>query len=1063
MLQYFDILKEKYDQEKFQKFSLELFNNASLSLKKLEIDQHFTPHIESLTYLGAYEDPQGKKLHILDVNLKTQVKLEQARTMQRNLIAKYLKDHWLDSALVAFHTDSSDSWRLSFVKVEYRFDEQGKTKEEVTPAKRYSFLVGEGEPTHTAQTQLAKIYQQTTINPTLAQLEEAFGIEKVTKEFFAKYRELFESVLAELKSNHTFQNEAVQNNIDTPSFAKKLLGQIVFLYFLQKKGWLGVPKGKSWGEGDRSFLGNLFRQAKSKGENFFNNYLEVLFYDTLNNPRRNEVDPSYSRHFDSKVPFLNGGLFEPQYDWKNSFMYLDNKVFEKILGVFDQYNFTVKEDEPLEKEVAVDPEMLGKVFENLLEENLRKGKGTYYTPREIVHYMCEESLVNYLATEMDSTSDDVRKKYFPTYNVLGDEKFEARDVNISEKIIESLEKIKVVDPACGSGAFLVGMLQQITHLRYELESRSKLLGKRTRASTEYEIKKQTIQNCIYGVDIDPGAIDIAKLRLWLSLVVEYDLEEIEPLPNLDYKIMVGNSLIEKLDANFLVRGIDAKKNELIAELKDLKFQYFESSDPKMKSELRTRINELIRLLINYDNEKERERIWAQILGRKNQMKMFAFDDEQQSFGDVQTFTKKLDQLADIKETDHFEWRLNFNEVFEEGGFGVVIANPPYDVLNKTEGHKISESELSQLRKKELYKPALGGKLNLFRLFIALGISLNRKSGITTMIIPYAFMGDRTSKGIRDYCLDNTELIYIEAFPERDNEKIRVFESVKMSTCIFCLRNSQSFNKFRVRTHYAREIKNDVPTVWLSKEDIFQLDSSNHAIPLIDEKDFVILEKIVNPQNTIPLLQIGKCYEGEVNLTFHKKYLTSDDTRSRMIKGAQIDRYKVNEEMSQGEIEYLKEDQYLKANHGDKSSHHLKPRIVMQGITGVNECTRLKMTTIPGQVYCGNSLNYILINDAKYDTKYLLAILNSSLMNWYFKKFSTNSNVNGYEVDNLPILVGNNELRTKLSELVELRLKLGNEGDGNIEDIAELESNINDLVREGYGISQEEYKLMLSEK
>jgi hypothetical protein len=273
MLQYFDILKEQYDQDKFQKFSLELLNSASLSVKKLEIDQHFNSHIESLTYLGLYEDSQGKKLHILDVNLKTKTKLEQARTMQRNLIAKYLKDHWLDSALVAFHTDATNSWRLSFVKVEYRFDEQGKTKEEITPAKRYSFLVGEGEPTHTAQTQLAKIYQQTATNPTLAQLEEAFGIERVTKEFFEKYRELFESVLAELKTNHTFQNEAVKNNIDTPSFAKKLLGQIVFLYFLQKKGWLGVPRGRSWGEGDRLFLSNLFKQAKNKGENFFNNYL----------------------------------------------------------------------------------------------------------------------------------------------------------------------------------------------------------------------------------------------------------------------------------------------------------------------------------------------------------------------------------------------------------------------------------------------------------------------------------------------------------------------------------------------------------------------------------------------------------------------------------------------------------------------------------------------------------------------------------------------------------------------------------------------------------------------
>ncbi|MDD5753115.1 MAG: class I SAM-dependent DNA methyltransferase, partial [Candidatus Pacebacteria bacterium] len=394
-----ETLTKKFDSESYQKFVLEFFNDLVPNIRELDIHPGYVSHIDNLKLIGEYADPAGKKMHILEVRLKTHSKLENARTVQRNIVIKHIKDYWLDGALVAFYTPGSSSWRLSFIKIEYKFDNNGRTKEELTPPKRYSFLVGVNEPSHTAQQQLLPLVKETNYNPTLKQIEDAFSVEKVTKEFFAKYKELFEITVKELNKNHTFKNEASKNNIVTENFTKKLLGQIVFLYFLQKKGWLGVQTGQFWGDGDRNFLRQLFEDSKTKGKNFFNNYLEILFYDTLNNPRRNTADPSFSKYFNCRIPFLNGGLFEPEYDWQNSFIYLDDDIFEKILNVFDLYNFTVKEDEPLEKEVAVDPEMLGKVFENLLEENLRKGKGTYYTPREIVHYMCQESLINHLVTE----------------------------------------------------------------------------------------------------------------------------------------------------------------------------------------------------------------------------------------------------------------------------------------------------------------------------------------------------------------------------------------------------------------------------------------------------------------------------------------------------------------------------------------------------------------------------------------------------------------------------------------------------------------------------------------
>ncbi|MDP3142891.1 MAG: class I SAM-dependent DNA methyltransferase, partial [Candidatus Omnitrophota bacterium] len=347
--------------------------------------------------------------------------LDRARTTQRNFIARYLKDRGeKDAGLIAFVSPDEEDWRFSLVKMDYRFEEgkngKVKIKEEFTPARRWSFLVGKNENSHTAQSKLYPIIANDEHNPTLAELEYAFNIEKVTKEFFEKYRDLFlrnkETLDEVVAGDASIKADFEAKGVNTVDFAKKLLGQIVFLYFLQKKGWFGVARDADWGTGSKRFLRELFEGRHGAYNNFFNDILESLFYDALRNDRGHD-DGYYSR-FNCKIPFLNGGLFDPinNYDWVRTDIILPNELFSNnlktkegdtgngILDIFDRYNFTVKEDEPLEKEVAVDPEMLGKVFENLLEVKDRKSKGTYYTPREIVHYMCQQSLINYLATEL---------------------------------------------------------------------------------------------------------------------------------------------------------------------------------------------------------------------------------------------------------------------------------------------------------------------------------------------------------------------------------------------------------------------------------------------------------------------------------------------------------------------------------------------------------------------------------------------------------------------------------------------------------------------------------------
>lgn len=642
---------QAFDDAKFGVFTRNLLKNID-ETKAFEqhgqfIHDSFKPYITQYKRVGKYFDPNGDSLDILIIYLRKGSSLERARTMQRNFVRRYLNGGrgkiLRDAALVAFVAPDQEDWRFSFVRMEYKQEmtDSGlvKVREELTPARRYSFLVGQNEPSHTVQAQLLPILEDDE-HPTIDSIEQAFSVETVTKQFYLNYRELFESVrnaLEELlKTKPRVRKEFEDKSIDPANFAKKLLGQIVFLYFLQKKGWLGVGKDeqgnlKPWGTGPKNFLQRLFEKEFVDYNNFFNDVLEPLFYEALATER---PDDYYSR-FDCKIPFLNGGLFEAlhDYNWREIDVLLPNELFREIFDTLNLYNFTVREDEPLEKEVAVDPEMLGKVFENLLPENLRKGKGTYYTPRPIVHYMCQESLINYLAGECEGIvpKEDIEElvrrgesavendavsvqKRLQNKDYKGDYKPIIGDsiLNNAQLLDDKLAGIKVCDPAVGSGAFLVGMMHEIVKARTVLTSY--LPDKAGRDS--YSLKRHCIQESLYGVDIDPGAIDIAKLRLWLSLIVdEEDYKRINPLPNLDYKIMQGNSLVEdfhgisldlgKSDNGDLL-GEDTELERLIKNLHEKQNTLFNATHPGEKRRLKDAVEEAVVAVFRYRLQQEKK-------------------------------------------------------------------------------------------------------------------------------------------------------------------------------------------------------------------------------------------------------------------------------------------------------------------------------------------------------------------------------------------------------------------------------------------------------------------------
>ena len=335
-----DLFRKPFHREHYQNFLRNLLNKIEPGSRG---GKHYTGQLIPEAYsqlvnqywcLGKYVDPAGEELDLLVVEVKSLSKLERARSSLRNFAVNRLKQFEKDCSLIAFYAkdDGGDDWRFSFVKIEHGIfqDDKGKVKlkTELTPAKRYSYLVGVHENSHTAQDQLLDLLVMDYANPKVEDIEKAFSIEKVTAEFFEQYKGLYLKLSEQLTGQPFFQKGSEAERAQSVArFAKKLLGQIVFLYFLQKKGWLGVDQGQAWGKGPRRFMRQRFDQTVAAGGNYYHDFLQYLFYEALAQDRKDQADPDYYPRFSCKIPFLNGGLFEAEYDWQRQAIDLPDSLF----------------------------------------------------------------------------------------------------------------------------------------------------------------------------------------------------------------------------------------------------------------------------------------------------------------------------------------------------------------------------------------------------------------------------------------------------------------------------------------------------------------------------------------------------------------------------------------------------------------------------------------------------------------------------------------------------------------------------------------------------------------
>ncbi len=531
--------------------------------------------------------------------------------------------------------------------------------------------------------------------------KEAFDVEIVTDKFFADYQRVFSRVEAAVEG--ISENEAEAKRLWT----QRLFNRLMFLRFIEKKGWLTY-------KGNREYLRAMFDATEAETDaNFLNDRLYWAFFNGLGTPggSPNNIPEVVERR--GEVPFLNGGLFEMQDNDARGTVQIPNDKFDEVLKLFERYNFTVTESTPLDVEVAVDPEMLGKVFEELVTG--RHDTGSYYTPRPVVSFMCRESLKICLQNKTDETEECLKK-----FVDDGD----ATEIRNPERVLEVLQTLRICDPACGSGAYLLGMMSELLRLRDAL-SNINWQSNQIDSPTIYQRKLDIIQNNLYGVDKDEFAVNITMLRLWLSLAVDYEGDTPQPLPNLDYKVAVGDSLTGPTPSGenlgFAI--------QFIQQIQEHQAEYLVTHNDSDKQILRETIAEL-----------------------KGQ----------------------IQEIHSVE--DEFMWEAEFPEVFQEGGFDIVIGNPPY-----------VRQELIRLIKpilKKLYPAVYISTADLYVYFYKRGTELLRVGGVLTYISSNKFMRAAYGENLRTFFTNNLCIHRLLDFGS-----VPVFRA-SVDTCIVLVENAE---------------------------------------------------------------------------------------------------------------------------------------------------------------------------------------------------------------------------------------------------------------------------------
>ena len=1067
-----------------------IFGNYNKGYDVLTADKANQANILEIKHAASF-DFFGSELKVFDITVGDGKKLENNRVGIQSIVRQYIAQ--FEGALILFHHQNvkNQEWRFSYV-------EKRTNAKDSTSAKRYTYILGQNHPAKTITENFKKLEQEKD-SLTITDLTTAFSVAPLSDEFFNEYRDHYANLVEYIsgkrfvKEGGKFVEKKMQKAI--PSFkdafdsndklvrdyVKKMMGRLVFLHFLQKKGWLGVRQGDAWGNGDKNFIYNLFINANEEIKNdFLEKALAPLFFNTLNTDRGDEaIAPApicniYGQKI--RIPYLNGGLFEEDELDKKKVQF-KKEHFEELLNFFSQYNFTIDETDPDDQEIGVDPEMLGKIFENLLEDN--KDKGAFYTPKEIVQYMCRESLISYLEEKTKIDSREFVINHISNFTETQ-----------KATILDALLNVKVCDPAVGSGAFPMGMLNELLACTQQLIGDTK--------SRSY-LKKHIVKNNIYGVDIEKGAVDIARLRFWLAIIV--DENSPSPLPNLDYKIMQGNSLLECYEGidlstisteeilsgkgkNLLGEYEDSDdawkeaKNAQLAGFKHDLSVYYDIKDHKKKESLqkdimdyvKERITEKLDFETNIIRNRSKEldarasSIHSQLEGftqnskdpvaiklRKQQDKItkerqkvieeLTVNDEKQ---------KKVLSLA-FNNTEFFLWHTWFGDVFNRpndcNGFDIVIGNPPY-IDSETMTNVMPEMREVYSR----YFDSAKGNWDMFVIFIEKGMKLAHSKGIYSFIMPNKLIATKYAETLREQ-LKKTSLIEI-----RDYSRLPIFVNAAVYPCTIVGKNVEPKDNL-LNFIYMESISefgnfNKIDYQFFKKYEYWDMF-------FIEKEEFSLLEKILN--NSI----LKKSYEvvgsATVSEAYDIKSILKDSNNVsdsfKMINTGTIDPYLSL--WGEKPMQYIKDKynfpivdkQDLLKISKTRVEQSESEKIIVAGMS-----SRIEALYDAGGILAGKSTSIILGKNLKY----LLGIINSKLVSYVINIiYSSLKMAGGYlnigtrEIENIPLPeTTENEQKTIIKlveEIISKQIKF--------EDTSSLITKIDELVYDFYGLSPQEKEII----
>jgi len=1067
-------------------------------------------------------------LQIFDITVSDRVMMERNRVNIQKLVRAVMADYSCAFMLFHYGDDSRWDWRFTYCR-------KSGNKEESTDSKRFTFLLGPGQSCRTAAENFCNLYEKRE-SLKFENIERAFNVEALSNEFFDKYKEKYDKFVEFITGKRYLKkgNKYVETKIHEPhptlyssfknndklvrDYVKKMLGRIVFLHFLQKKGWLGVPAGGQWGEGDLNFMLNLFKNAteKQKG-NFLDEVLEGLFANGLDRKRSEKkdiYDTKVQGFRDCRIPYLNGGLFERD-RLDELTVRFPAEYFDSLFTMLSQYNFTIDENDPYDAEVGVDPEMLGRIFENLLEDN--KDKGAFYTPKEIVQYMCRESLIAYLQTDQKEEDKERIRQFVTSHDgeLLGD---------LKADIDEKLRDVKICDPAIGSGAFPMGLLRELFFCRSAIEPNI--------VEHAADIKRHIIQNNIYGVDIERGAVDIARLRFWLALIV--DEKSPEALPNLDFKIMQGNSLLESYEgidlsklavmsnmqiyspqSNLFGELEEEQTNIVYTQTKELKdFQdnlkhYFETTAHEERTNLRKAIEDYVRYTISYTldthkhgEERKIEQIQLSTKLTDKQSKAIAVAEE--NINHLKEAIENI-QKMELPNSQFFLWHTWFHDVFSrpsKEGFDIVIGNPPYvkEYVNRHAFDGFRETS-----------PYYIGKMDLWYGFACHGIDLLCLGGHLCFIAQNNWTTSAGAKKMRNKIVEDARVLQMLDF-----NTYMVFENADIQTMIMLFEKNQTADNygFDYRIMAEGATKKDMlallnkqihRTIYRTQKfsrskyanNLFTFSDNDLIFDKISEnKTYLQNDEATNGIHThhncvnnkihrqFPDLEVGKGIfvlsseeKESLNLTtgeesLIKPFFSSDEifrfytsNKNKFWIIYTDSQYKNNHSMDQ--YPHIKKhlDIVGKAITSDNRPYGLHRAresrfFVGEKIVSLRKCVERPCFSF-SDFDCYVPAMYYVIKSSRWDMKFLTGVLNSKLVAFWLRHKGKMQGAN-YQVDKVPLLgiplpLIDLSLQQPIIDLVDeilTKKKLNPQAD-----ILDLENSIDRLIYNLYGLSEGDIKIV----